>query len=100
MNRRELIRSIGAVICAGLTPKFVPGLLDSATELTLDHGFMVSEGGEGDHYFVLISSTPDRFAAFHPVGSEVRLINGPGEIITRRVIGYDHVGATMLVDAL
>lgn len=28
MNRRELIKGIGAAICAGVVPKFVPGLIE------------------------------------------------------------------------
>lgn len=29
MNRRELIKGIGAAIIAGFTPRFIPSLLDS-----------------------------------------------------------------------
>lgn len=31
MNRRDLIRGIGAVICAGAVPTFVPRLLEPQT---------------------------------------------------------------------
>lgn len=37
MNRRELIRGIGAAICAGLTPTFIPSLVGATS------GFAIQE---------------------------------------------------------
>lgn len=43
MNRRDMIKAIGATLCAGMTPKFIPALLSQDTKLSGVFDFQLGE---------------------------------------------------------